>query len=356
MSDGRVRIGMVGLGAVSTAYHLPALSNLKHVEMVAASDVDASKRRTGERWGIKRFYTDYAEMLEREELDGVFILTPTYLHHEMVLKALEEGVDVFCEKPMGTCSDTAYEAVRLARRRGLALFVGYDKVFEENFQKARRLIEGLRLGRLLQVHGMMLNPGPFGWAPSSGWYFNEQGGGVLYDLGSHLIHLIHFLTGERISWLSAHCSSSFESSGYMDNLICSFRTGEGVIGTVNIGWNVNPGYFNVQLHGTAGSLLVDNYEMVEVHPGRDPLDMCLGHLGSVKSILARQMGRVGVKRGFLGVPESYFKEDREFIELLKGSREKPFGEDALRVLEVLDAIKSSLSSHRPGKVRYRRIT
>lgn len=110
MTD-RLRVGVVGSGNIATIAQLPTLSARDDVDLVAVATHQDNPEQVQRRWGFTSIYRDLGQMLESEELDTVFVLTPRMVHAQNVEEALRAGKDVFCEKPLAT---TASEAQRLA--------------------------------------------------------------------------------------------------------------------------------------------------------------------------------------------------------------------------------------------------
>ncbi len=358
---GEIDIGIVGLGSIARRMHLPVLSAFEDVNIVAAADIDErAGRKVVEKWGISGFYTDYAKMYEDVNLDIVFVCLPNNMHYEAVLNALKSGLNVFCEKPLGTSPEDAYELVKVSNEKGLILGVGYNKCFNQNYVRSRRIIKNLLLGKVVQVHGILVNPGPFGWSPNSAWFFDERSGGVLYDSGCHIVHLIHYILDDRITEVSAD-STSTTGLDIPDNIVCTFRTDKGTVGTINVGWNAGVLYNAVQVHGTAGSLLSSPHSVEKIFPGEDSLDKTLKYLRAIKDALGKDV-MMGMTRGDTSdekmtkkarVDVTYLKEDRLFIDSVINSTKPPVtGEDALRVLEVLEGIKQASKSRKIVGVAY----
>ena len=95
-----VRIALVGLGAIAQTAHLPVLSKMRGVSVVALCDNDRVKARAlAQRFGVENTYPDIEDLLENEALDAVVIATPSHAHEPHVLSALRAGLHVMCERP-----------------------------------------------------------------------------------------------------------------------------------------------------------------------------------------------------------------------------------------------------------------
>jgi UDP-N-acetylglucosamine 3-dehydrogenase len=328
----KVRIGIVGLGTIAKA-HIPVLVSLKDIEIIAVTEIDGNRsEKFAKKWNINQTYQDYNKMYREADIDGVFIFLPSFLHFDAAKSALENDISVFCEKPMGLNGDAAAILVNIASKRNLVLSVGYNRRLEENFAKAREIVESLRLGNILQAQATLLTAGPhIGWIPSSEWFFNDKFG-VLYDVGSHMVDLILYVLADRIVEVSAIATGTMHSLDIYDNVVCTFKTEKGTIGSFNVGWKIAPDSCDIKLYGTAGSLLASPNEIELLHARYGYLDRVPYHLRCARQCIRNRAGN-----------ETYRKEDQGFLDAIRGNHSSSvMGEEGLRVLEVLDAIKESL--------------
>ncbi len=189
-----IRIALAGLGKMGLSHHA-MINSHPGAKLVAVCDparyiLDMLNKYTG----IK-CYADYQKMLDTEELDAVFIATPSRTHGAMVRMALEKDLHVFCEKPF--CLDLAQgkELVALAEGRGLVNQVGYHHRFIASFVEAKRLLDAGLLGEVHNVHVESYGPVVLK-AKGDTWRSKKvEGGGCLYDYASHGIDLLNFLIG-----------------------------------------------------------------------------------------------------------------------------------------------------------------
>ncbi len=183
-----VRIGVVGCGNVLGAY-LPLLERLHRqgqAEWVALCGRERH-REHARQLGVPAFHTDYDEMLGRDEVDVVVILTPMLTHAALAKAALQAGKHVLVEKPLATSLEEGRELVALAQARGRYLACAPFTVLSPTFQAiAGRLHRG-DIGQLVGARGR------YGWAGPdwTGWFY-QRGGGALFDLG---VYNLTTLTG-----------------------------------------------------------------------------------------------------------------------------------------------------------------
>lgn len=337
----KINIGIVGLGTIAKNAHIPTLSTFKDVEIKFAAEVDIKRgKEFAKKWNISEVYDDYTKMYENADLDAVFICLPNFLHFDAVKGALENNLHVFCEKPMGLRADEAYELVRMARKKNLVLAVGYNRRLEKNYEEAANIVKSLKLGNILQAHGILVNAGPYAaWIPSSDWFFNDKYG-VLYDSCPHLIDIIMHILSDQITEVSARGISTLYGLNVFDNIVSVFKTEKRVVGTFNVGWKTAAAYDAFQVHGTGGSVFANPLEVEVRYGSYGPLDSVVDHIKSIKKIMGSQVGRMSADKR---PNEIYFREDMAFIDaVLNSGNPLASGEEGLRVLEVLEAIKESV--------------
>jgi len=345
---------MVGLGAIAKKMHVPVLSTFKDVVIKSAAEANVKRgEKFAKKWNIPEVFEDYNKMYDDADLDAVFICLPNFLHYNAAKSALEHDMHVFCEKPMGLSADEAYELVKIAKKRNLVLAVGYNRRLEKNYEEAAEIVKSLRLGNILQAHGILVNAGPYGsWIPSSDWFFSDKYG-VLYDSAPHLISIMMRILSDRITEVSAKGMSTMHGLDVFDNIAGVFKTEKGMLGTFNVGWKSAAGYDSIQVHGTGGSVFANPLEVEVRHGSYGPLDKVADNIKSAKKIIGAQVGRMG---GDTRPSETYLKEDRGFIDAgLNGDKPLVSGEDGLRVLEVLEGIKESLDDGKPSKVKIHKL-
>lgn len=201
-----VRIGIIGPSWWVNFWHLPAIKNHPKAHLAAVCGATArSTTQTAERYGPQaRAYTDWEVMLDTESLDAVIVCTPNDLHHPASMAALRRGLHVTCEKPVAMNAVQAREMADAARERGVIGMCNFPYRDNPAVQAFHRLTAQGYLGRLIHVRGEY--HGGFGLHRPPGWRGNRErsGGGILGDLGSHLIDLIRFVTSREFRSTCSH--------------------------------------------------------------------------------------------------------------------------------------------------------
>ena len=194
-----VRVALVGCGAVSRANLLPVLAGHEGISLRALVDRDEGRARAlAQAYQVSDVLTD-ADRLDREYVDAVILATPPAHHAPATIAFAAKGIHVFVEKPMAINAGDARAMVEATARAGVALSVGLYRRFLPSVQLLRELIEVGEFGRPLAVDAE--EGGPYGWqlATLDGLTRTAGGGGVLIDLGSHVIDLIlHVLSATPV--------------------------------------------------------------------------------------------------------------------------------------------------------------
>jgi len=184
------RIAVIGCGAISENFHLPALA--RHPELLRGLtlvDPDPKRARAlADRFGVASVAPDYRDVLDR--VDGVIVAVPHHLHEPIGLACLSAGRHVLCEKPLAETPDGVSRLLEAARGSGVALLVNQTRRLFPSHQLAKRMIEAGELGALRRITYTMGEP--FEWPAATGSYFGARGSckGVLLDTGAHILDLV----------------------------------------------------------------------------------------------------------------------------------------------------------------------
>jgi len=172
---------VIGTGYMGRT-HIKILKNIVETLVICSADVETGEILAGECSG--RFYRDYREMFEKEQLDFVSVCVPTYMHYSVVKEALEYNVSVLCEKPFTLAEPEAVELYTLAKSRGVLLMVGHCLRFSRAYAYLKECIDSGSLGKPVSIH-MTRNSARPGWSPDN-WFANaERSGGIIRDLHIH---------------------------------------------------------------------------------------------------------------------------------------------------------------------------
>ena len=187
----KVRIGIIGCGGIANGKHMPSLKKLPDVEMVAFCDIIVERAEKAAReYGVEgaKVYADYHELLAREDIDVVHVLTPNREHSQITVDALNAGKHVMCEKPMAINSAEAKRMLDAAKATGKKLTIGYQSRFRPDSMYLKSACEAGELGDIYYARAQAVRRRA---VPTWGVFLNEyeQGGGPLIDIGTHALDL-----------------------------------------------------------------------------------------------------------------------------------------------------------------------
>jgi len=201
----QLRIGMVGFGSMGKThayairnlpYYFSSLPFLAEVRAICTTSPERSARFADE-YGLGTPVASFDELLSRDDVDIIDICTPNTLHCDMICQALAAGKHVLCEKPLCVTPDEAARIVEAQRQSDRICGMVFNNRFMAPMLRAKQLIDEGRLGRILSFrvtyeHNSSTFPDKApGWKQTA-----AAGGGVLFDLGSHVIDLIRHLCGD----------------------------------------------------------------------------------------------------------------------------------------------------------------
>lgn len=253
----KISLGLIGLGFIGMV-HLKNCLKLKSVNVVAVADSSKNSLRHAKEMGVKNLFTDYNELLKQSNIDAVLICLPTHLHATCAIKAAEEGKHIFLEKPLARNPHEGKEIISAAEKHGVKLMVGYSLRFSSDFQDLKKKMESGVLGDIQIAHAVNIGAGPFLYRaelatpkPVPEWWFKKElsGGGVLMDLGSHMINLTRWYFGE-IKSIKAYLGHRFNFD-FEDYATCIANFESGVTATIDVGWFSQETAIGLELFGTA---------------------------------------------------------------------------------------------------------
>src|SRR5512143_1409042 len=148
----KVNVGIVGLGWISQVVHLPLLQKLPEANIVAVCDKDKGRARlVAEKFGIKKFTSDFGEMLGHDDIRAVIVAASTDAHRELALKAMAAGKDVLIEKPVARTTADAVAIAEASRESKRKAMVGMNHRFRPDSMILRTFVEGNELGKIFYV-------------------------------------------------------------------------------------------------------------------------------------------------------------------------------------------------------------
>lgn len=206
-----LRVALIGYGFMGAAHSqawrtAPRVFDLPHaidMSVIVGRNADAVAE-SAEKWGWRESATDWRDVVTRDDIDIVDIVTPGHSHDEIAIAALKAGKHVLCEKPLANSVADADRMVEAARGSGSVAMLGFTYRRVPALTRARDLVAAGRIGTVQQVRAAyrqdwLVDPeAPLSWRLKK----DEAGAGALGDIGGHAVDLVQFLTGQTIEKVS----------------------------------------------------------------------------------------------------------------------------------------------------------
>ena len=198
MAD-KIRLGIIGTGQIGKV-HLRRYGDIPEAEIVAVADLrEDEAQRVAQEYGIPDVYTDYHEMLKRDDIVSVDVCLHNRLHKPVTLDALDAGKNVYCEKPMSWTYQDAKAMHDAAKASGRLLHIQLANLYTPNTRAAKRLIDGGHLGEIYYAKSCHYRRRgrPFVDGYGSPAFVNTatSGGGAMLDMAVYHIAQMLFLLG-----------------------------------------------------------------------------------------------------------------------------------------------------------------
>jgi len=325
----KLRIGFIGAGGIAVG-HWQRLHATKKAEVVALNDPSVKK--------LKQFYQhcpgadalpvykDYRDMLKNETLDGVVVLSPHYVHYEQNAAALAKGLHVLSEKPMVCTIKHAKSLIAKAKKAKRVLMISYQRHYEPNFRYVRDQIAKGAIGEVQYVQAIQCQE----WlrAVHGTWrqIMAESCGGQLNDSGSHLIDIVMWITGMKVTEVFAKCDNFGTEVDINSTLAMKFENG--ALGSMSVIGNAPCWHEDHTIVGSKGAFYIRQ--------------------GGVEEMIRQDAKGKKIKIKF---PKYSKNPDSNFVDCILGKdvpQTPP--ECGLRTIEVTEAAWKSAASGKPVRV------
>lgn len=314
-----VKVGFIGAGSMANAVHYPSVVELKEAQLVAICDLDEGRlNATAEKYDVPKGhrYTDYRLMLEREDLDAVYVIMPPMGLTPIVLDCLRAGKHVFIEKPPGCKSDDAWAMAEEALRQKVKTCVGFNRRYAAvyRYAKAKVFERGSPSLAFAEFHKDMLGQGPY------------YGMSILRTDIIHAVDILRDLLGEPIE-VCAHVWSRYEKWENSQNQFAALiRFDSGAIGILAASRTAGSRYERFEVHGQGISAYIRAPEQAEIHRQGEGIEV----------VTDEQLTGTTDRR----ITYGYFDETKHFITCILRD-EEPLTNfvDAARTMDLVERIE-----------------
>jgi len=235
----KLNVAVIGVGNMGK-HHARIYSSLKDANLVAISDIN---EKVGEEIAKKfncKYYKNYKEMIEREELDVVSIAVPTRLHKKVALDIISKGINVLIEKPIASTLKEAHKIIEEAKKNKIKLTVGHVERFNPAVRKLKEIIQQGKLGNIISIIAKRVGP----FAPQI------KDAGVLIDLAVHDIDIINYLLEKEPTKIYANGGKAINS--YKEDYAEIFLNYGPISGYIQVNWITPVKIRELHITGTKG--------------------------------------------------------------------------------------------------------
>lgn len=249
----QTKVAVIGLGGVAQLIHLPNLLKLNNVQVSSVAEINKNRLNTiADKFNVKERFTDYKELLAKDDCEAVIIATPTSTHKDVALDCLKAGKNLLVEKPLARSYEEAKVILASANKFKKKLMVGMNLRFRPDAMLLRSLISSGEIGDPFYIK--------CGWirrqSSAQKWFTRktEAGGGVIFDLGILLLDLsLWLLDYPQVQSVSTK-NFNHNTKDVEDTSISFIKFGNSSVVSLETSWSLvlDKDDFYVNVYGTKG--------------------------------------------------------------------------------------------------------
>ena len=331
-----IKMGLIGAGRMGKVYAHTLGFNVAEVDLVAIADADPkTSEEVAARFGMECHYTDYHELLKREDISAVVIATPTSTHAQVIKDAANAGKHIFSEKPLAMTLEMCDEAIAAAKEAGVKLQLGFMRRFDAAYALAKKKIDEGAIGRPVVFHAISRDKN----RTNLEFARRANSGGMIMDMGVHDFDLARWLMGSEVVRVQAEGDClvypELKDVGDIDNAIINLKFANNAVGNIVLSRNAIFGYdIRTEVFGSEGALQIGSLQQTST--------LMLTRQGITHDTIPGFMERFG---------DAYAAEIRAFVNCILENREPGVtGDDARKATAIGMAATLSLDEVRPVMV------
>jgi inositol 2-dehydrogenase len=328
-----IRVGLIGAGRMGKVFAHTLAFTVSEVELAAVADTDPkTSQEVAARFGAKHHYTDYHELLKREDIDAVVIVTPTSTHAEIIKAAAAAGKHIFSEKPLAQTLALCDEAIAAVASAGVKLQLGFMRRFDPAYVLAKKKINEGLIGNPVMFRSTSRDPK----RTSLDFARRENSGGLILDMGVHDFDLARWLMGSEVWRVQTEGDClvypELKEVGDIDNAMINLKFVNNALGNIDVSRNAVYGYdIRTEVLGSEGGLLIGKLQQTST--------LVMTPQGVTHDTVPYFMERFG---------EAYAAEIRDFVACILEDRPPSVtGVDARQATAIGIAATLSLDEGRP---------
>lgn len=248
----KVKWGVLGTASIAMGCTIPGMMQAKNCDLYAIAGRNAGKVNDfKERFGFTKAYTDYDELLNDDAVEAVYIPLPNQLHYEWVMKAIDAGKNVLCEKPLAPTARQAAELFEAAKKKGVVLMEAFAYLHTPYIDELKKAADEKIIGDVSYIEAAFLTSG---YNLSNIRTQRECYGGATYDLGCYCTSIILKMLGKEPVSVIGSAEYTPENVDIFTTAILNF--GEGIRASITCGMNLEKEkirrFDRLYIHGSKG--------------------------------------------------------------------------------------------------------
>jgi len=329
----KIKLCLIGAGRAGMVHARNYEFEITATKIVAV--VDSNKKiaeKAAKELSANNFFIEFEEALRCEKFDAVCIAAPTFIHAETVIRAADAGKHIFCEKPLSSTLEEAGQMEKTVKRNQVKFQIGFMRRFDQNFLKAKKMIEQGEIGTPILVKSVGRGPG----LPPK-WYCDvKRSNGLLAEVNSHDFDSMRWLIVSEYEQVYAMADNfkcpqyREEYPDFYDTATVNLRFKNGVLGMIDGCCPATYGYdARMEILGTEGMLQIGSKQAYSVL------------LWNNKSQLIKE----GNKSWRILFKDAYLEEDKHFANCILNNEEPKVGiEDGKKAIEIVIAANKSIKT------------
>ena len=326
----QLKFGIAGFGKMGKIREI-AIANSKDAELIAIFEINDYQYSDDSVIQCKSF-----DELLSTEIDAVIVSSYVSVAAEYVIRALNAGKHVFCEKPPAMNANEMLEVIEAEKNSDKVLKYGFNHRFHYSVMEAKKIINEEVLGKLLWMRGVYGKAGSIDFHENWRNYKNYSGGGILLDQGIHMIDLFRYFANDEFDCLNAHLTTSFWDVECEDNAFLTLKSTNDVVATLHSSATHWKHKFLLEMTFENGYINLDG--ILSSSRSYTPETMTVGMREFEDVTFA--MGKPKESITFYEYDKSWDFELQEFIDAIRkiSSLKNGTSQDALEIMKLINLI------------------
>ena len=268
----KIKVALIGAGYIAH-YHARGLLAQPGVEIITVCDQnETAAQKFAQKYNITETSPDADKLFDRSDIDAAVICTPNKFHAPYAIAFLQQGKDVFIEKPLAVDSQQGEQIIQTAQKNDRLVMVGHMWRYDTEVNYIKDVVQSGKIGDIVKTKGYGIHEN---WGPS-GWFTQKElaGGGALADMGVHALDTVRYILSDpKPKQVYARIGTHYGDYDVDDSGIIMITWDNGATSLIESGWwhpHADGPEAGTQLFGTKGyaSLFPTKLKFsVENHPG-----------------------------------------------------------------------------------------